>query len=148
PLPAPGLVARGGASPAFGPPPPCWDHRMQAASPPTTGALRIGSPAPTLPALDYHPGARLVFGVGALARLGELARELGGRRALLVPDAGLWAAGHPQRALESLRDAGLDVAVFDGVEENPTTRNVASALERARAHRTDLIVAVGGGSSM
>jgi alcohol dehydrogenase len=90
----------------------------------------------------------VVFGVGALGRLGELARELGGARPLLVTDPGLEAAGHPQRAVESLREAGLEVSVFDGVEENPSTRNVAAALEYARARRIDMIVAVGGGSSM
>ena len=120
---------------------------MQATSP-TLGGLRAGSPDPTLPSLDYQPTTRIVFGVGALARLGEVARELGGTRPLLVTDPGLWAAGHPQRAAESLRAAGLEVIVFDAVEENPTTRHVAAALETARTGRIDLIVAVGGGSSM
>ena len=63
----------------------------------------------------------MVFGAGTLARLGELARELGGTRVLLVTDPGLEEAGHPQRAMASLREAGLEVFVFDGVEENPTT---------------------------
>ncbi|MGI8526604.1 MAG: iron-containing alcohol dehydrogenase [Pseudolabrys sp.] len=98
--------------------------------------------------MDYYPGTRVVFAVGAIVRLGELARDLGGKRILLVTDPGLWAAGHPQRALASLREAGLEVFVFDGVEENPTTRNVAAALDFARANRIDLITAVGGGSSM
>ncbi len=98
--------------------------------------------------MDYHPGTRVVFEAGAIARLGGLARELGGQRILLVTDPGLWAAGHPQRALASLREAGLEVFVFDGVEQNPTTRDVAAALEVARTHRIDLITAVGGGSSM
>ena len=117
-------------------------------SPHAPSDSQVGSPGAGLPSLDYHPGTRVVFGVGVLARLGELARDLNGNRILLVTDPGLWAAGHPQRALASLREAGLEVFVFDGVEENPTTRNVAAALEFARAHRIDLITAVGGGSSM
>jgi alcohol dehydrogenase len=67
---------------------------------------------------------------------------------LLVTDPGLEAAGHPQRALASLRGAGLDVALFDGVEENPTTLHVQRGLAVARDHRADFLVAVGGGSSM
>ncbi len=142
-------AARGGApAAAWTIPPIRWDLRMQATSPPTVGALRTGIPAPTLPSLDYHPTTRVVFGAGAIARLGEIARELGGARPFLVTDPGLWAAGHPQRAVASLRAAGLDVVVFDGAEENPDTRVVATALEVARAGRIDLIVAVGGGSSM
>jgi alcohol dehydrogenase class IV len=122
-------------------------HRMQATSPPTVGA-RAGTAAPALPSIDYQPTTRVVFGAGTLARLGEVTRELGGSRVLLVTDPGLWAAGHPQRAAASLRDAGLEVFIYDAVEENPTTRTVAAALESARRSRIDLIAAVGGGSSM
>jgi alcohol dehydrogenase len=100
------------------------------------------------PAFDFHPLTRVVFGVGALARLGELTRELGGKRVLLVTDPGLKAAGHPGRALASLDAAGLRTFVFDSVEENPTTRHVGIALDFARKHQIDFIIAVGGGSSM
>src|SRR5262245_15906365 len=79
---------------------------------------------PPLPAFYYPPLTRVVFGCGALAQLGALARDLGGTCVLLVTDPGLEAAGHPQRAVASLQDAGLEVFVFDGVEENPTTRHV------------------------
>jgi alcohol dehydrogenase len=101
-----------------------------------------------LPSFDYQPLGRVLFEAGAIARLGAAARELGGTRALLVTDPGLEKAGHPQRALASLRDAGLHVALFDGVEENPTTRHVSNGLELARAEKVDLLVAVGGGSAM
>src|SRR5262245_24897635 len=114
-------------------------------SPGSAPATRLAAP---LPGFDYHPLSRVVFGAGALARLGELARELGGTRVLLVTDPGLEEAGHPQRALVSLHRAGLESWVFDGVEENPTTRHVAAGLELARARKVDLLVAVGGGSSM
>lgn len=101
-----------------------------------------------LPSFDYQPLARVVFEAGALARLGELARGLGGSRALLVTDPGLEKAGHPQRALASLRDAGLQVSLFDGVEENPTTKHVDDGLQYAKREGIDLLVAVGGGSAM
>jgi alcohol dehydrogenase len=97
---------------------------------------------------DYHSPTRVVFGAGTLARLGELARELGESRVLLVTDPGLEAAGHPQRAIQSLRDAGLEVFLFDGVEPNPTDRHVQAGVAFARPHNIDLIVSVGGGSSM
>lgn len=81
-------------------------------------------------------------------RLGELARELGDTRVLLVTDPGLEAAGHPQRAVQSLRDAGLEVFVFDDVEENPTSRHVEQGVRFAAPLKIDLIVSVGGGSAM
>jgi alcohol dehydrogenase len=105
--------------------------------------------APTpLPSFDYQPLTRVVSGAGAMARLGALACELGGSRVLLVTDPGLEAAGHPQRALASLREAGLETFLFDGVEENPSTRHVEAGLEEAKRHDVNLLVAVGGGSAM
>ena len=47
---------------------------------------------------ELESRTRLVFGPGTLARLGELARELGFRRTLLVADAGIVAAGFAARA--------------------------------------------------
>jgi alcohol dehydrogenase len=117
--------------------------------PPITGSgVRPAKGHNPLSAFDYHPLTRVVFGEGTLAQLGALASELGGTRALLVTDPGLEAAGHPQRALASLREAGLEAFVFDGVEENPTTLHVEAGLAEARAREIDLLVAVGGGSSM
>jgi alcohol dehydrogenase len=119
---------------------------MQVTTSPTA-SKRPAAPV-AAPAFDFHPLTRLVFGPGTMGRLGELARELGARRALLVTDPGLWGAGHPQRAREALRSAGLETFVFDGVEENPTGRHVEAGLEVASRHQVDFLVAVGGGSSM
>jgi alcohol dehydrogenase len=94
------------------------------------------------------PLTRVVFAAGALRQLGDLAGELGGDRVLLVTDPGLEAAGHPQRAADSLRSAGLEVVLYDGVEENPTTKHVGQGLELAQRHHVDMLVAVGGGSAM
>src|SRR2546421_9378763 len=77
---------------------------------------------------DFHTPTRVVFGPGSMNRLGELACDLGDTRVLLVTDPGLEAAGHPQRATRSLKDAGLEVFLFDDVEENPTSRHVEAGV--------------------
>jgi alcohol dehydrogenase len=97
---------------------------------------------------DYHSPTRVVYGPGTLDRLGELAREHGESRVLLITDPGLEEVGHPQRAIASLREAGLQVFVFAGVEPNPTNRHVEAGVAFARPLDIDLIVSVGGGSSM
>jgi len=118
---------------------------------PTTTANLVrlfeASPWPLEP-FDFHTTTRVVFGPGSLQRLGELAGELGDTRVLLVTDPGLEAAGHPQLAERSLRDAGLEVFVFDQVEENPTSAHVERGVAFARPLDIDLIVSVGGGSAM
>lgn len=122
---------------------------MKVTSTATSPLSRIFQVPPwPLQPFDFHTPTRVMFGPGTLRRLGELARELGDTRVLLVTDPGLEQAGHPQRALQSLRDAGLEVFLFDGVEENPTNRHVEAGVEFARPLGIDLIVSVGGGSSM
>jgi alcohol dehydrogenase len=113
----------------------------------TTPRLFPAAPMPLQP-FDFHTPTRVMFGPGTLSRLGELARELGATRALLVTDPGLELAGHPQRAKESLLSAGLQVFVFDDVEENPTSKHVDIGVAYAKPLNINLIVSVGGGSAM
>ncbi|MBX3733220.1 MAG: iron-containing alcohol dehydrogenase [Verrucomicrobiae bacterium] len=105
-------------------------------------------PVASLAPFDRTPRTRLVFGNGTLSRLGELAAELGARRVLVVTDPGIVAAGHLVRARASLESGGLEVTVYDGVRENPTTMDVARCLAVARGSGVDLLVGLGGGSSM
>ena len=97
---------------------------------------------------DFHPRTRIVFGPGKVDALGELAGELRARRVLLVSDPGIVAAGHAERGLAALRKAGIETQLFDGVDENPTTENVEAGLALARRHDPELLVGLGGGSSM
>lgn len=97
---------------------------------------------------DFKPQTRVVFGSGSVDRLGDLARETGGNRVLLVTDKGLARAGHETHGVVALESAGLEVVVFDEVRPNPTTEDVDQALGVARERDIDLIVGLGGGSSM
>lgn len=111
------------------------------------------SPVPHAPAFaadgfDVTPRTRLVYGNGALRRLGGLAKELGARRALIVTDTGIVGAGHVARAEASLREAGIETASYTQVRENPTTRDVDQCRQMARDEGIDLFIGLGGGSSM
>jgi alcohol dehydrogenase len=97
---------------------------------------------------DFHPRTRLVFGVNAVERVGEIVRELGAKKVLLVTDPGIAAAGHEQHVLKSLAADGVHAAVFDKVRENPTTRCIDDCLAVAKASGIEAIVGLGGGSSM
>ena len=103
---------------------------------------------PPLGVFDYQPRTRLVFGVGAVECVGELARELPAKKILLVTDRGIAAAGHAERVRRALEAAGLAVAFYDQVEENPSTRCVEKCVSFARAAAIDAIVGLGGGSSL
>ncbi|QDT15752.1 iron-containing alcohol dehydrogenase [Alienimonas californiensis] len=107
------------------------------------------------PGFDWRPRTRVLFGPGTLTRLGELvvppaaAGEAPlGTRALVVTDPGVAAAGHAAAGAEALRAVGIEAAVFEDVRANPTTADVAAAVAAARDHRADLLIGLGGGSSM
>ena len=109
------------------------------------------NPSPQLgsaTSFDYQPRTRVVFGIGSFARLGEIASEFGNGPVLLVTDPGLKQAGHEDSAIASLESEGLKVAVFDDVASNPTTDDVDRCVEFARGKSIQLIVGLGGGSSM
>src|SRR5688572_10817065 len=97
---------------------------------------------------DYQPRTRVVFGVGALQRLGELVGDLGFRRTLLVADRGMIASGHVDEALAALAPSGLEVFRFHDFETNPTTDMVEAGREFAAPLDIDSIIGFGGGSSL
>ncbi|MDB6076000.1 MAG: adhB, partial [Verrucomicrobiaceae bacterium] len=101
-----------------------------------------------LGAFDYQPRTRLVFGPGTLSRVGELAREVGGKRVLVVTDPGIAGAGYPGQAMALIEEEGMVAQVFAEVHENPTTVDVDHCVAAARKFGADLIIGLGGGSSM
>jgi len=99
-------------------------------------------------AFAFPSHTQLVSGVNTVERVGELARELGANKVLLVTDAGIVAAGHAGRLQQNLEAAGLRITLFDRAKENPTTKCVDDCVAVARAARVDCLVGLGGGSSM
>jgi alcohol dehydrogenase len=97
---------------------------------------------------DFQAATRMVFGSGAVERLGEIAAQIPAQRALVVTDEGIVRAGLLQKALKSLSAAGIHREVYDLVRENPTTADVARCAEFARGRKLDLIIGFGGGSSL
>jgi alcohol dehydrogenase len=97
---------------------------------------------------DFHTRTRLVFGLGVFHRLGELARELGFHRTLLVADLGMDACGYVDEAIGLLQASGVEAFPFHQFFENPDTEMVEAGRVFAAAQRVDSIVALGGGSSL
>ncbi|BDG60176.1 iron-containing alcohol dehydrogenase [Caldinitratiruptor microaerophilus] len=90
---------------------------------------------------------RLTIGPGAVSSLGEQVAAVA-RRALIVTDPGLVRAGVVEKVQASLSAAGVNYAVFDQVEENPSDSTCEKAAELCRAEGCQAVVGVGGGSSM
>ncbi len=91
---------------------------------------------------------RAFVGSGSARQLCRHIARTGARRVLVVTDKPLRELGVVDRAIAGLLDAGLDVAIYDGVLPDPTFDQVAMGVEALRAHGGEVILAVGGGSSM
>ncbi len=97
---------------------------------------------------DFQLPTRLVFGAGAIDRIGELASDRGFRRPLVVSDRGLEEAGHVDRALGLLRKAGMKCEVFDDFDINPDAAMVDRGVAFAAGRDFDSVIGLGGGSSL
>jgi alcohol dehydrogenase len=101
----------------------------------------------SLASFEFHARTRVVFGTGEVGRVGALAVELG-RRALLVADPGIVAAGYTARVTALLEASGLEAIAFHDFGENPDSAMVERGREVAAGAAVDVIVALGGGSSL
>lgn len=82
-------------------------------------------------------------------RLGaRLAERFAARRVLLVTDAGLVRAGLIEPIVEDLRGRGFEVAIYDGVVADPPEAVLLAAVQGGRAAGAEMVVGLGGGSSL
>jgi len=91
---------------------------------------------------------RVFYGWGASALAGEKLAELGVRRALVVSDPGVRAAGIVGAVVDRIEAAGIAAAVYAETRPNPTVANVEAGLAVWRGCGCDGIVGLGGGSAM
>ena len=88
----------------------------------------------------------VTFGRGALTEAGDQARTLGCKRVALFTDPVVGRLEHVATVQRSLKDAGIDVVVYDAVRVEPTDASFMAAAAFARDGHFDGYVSVGGGS--
>lgn len=103
-----------------------------------------------LSAFTHEPSPAMSYG---LDRVGALPEDVAtlcgpGARILLVTDPGVVATGIPGAVSKRLAAAGMAVELFDEIESDPTAASIDAASLRARTHRADLILGIGGGSAL
>lgn len=91
---------------------------------------------------------RAFVGSGSAARLCQHIVRTGARKILIVTDKPLRDMGLVARATAELVDTGVDLACYDGVLPDPTYDQVAAGAALARSHGSDVVLAIGGGSSI
>ncbi len=103
-----------------------------------------------LGAFTFSTVPHIVSETGAAKRIGTLVNQHFPkcRRALIVTDAGFLKTGLVDAPIASLRDAGLTVSIFSDVVADPPEPVVLQAVADARKNEVDLVIGLGGGSSM
>jgi alcohol dehydrogenase class IV len=96
----------------------------------------------------YYQPTKIHFGPGCIKDLGVIARNYGQRCLLVTTPSDSLLAPMYNRVKKLLKDSGLEVAHFDKVQPNPTTDIITAGAEVARKQKAELLIGLGGGSSM
>ena len=88
------------------------------------------------------------FGFGAREVLAEEIKNRGYKKVLVVTDKSLFEIGLTKKVTDKLDEAGIEYTVYSDVKPNPTIKNVLDGVEVCKNYGADVIVAVGGGSSI
>ncbi|WP_231554278.1 iron-containing alcohol dehydrogenase family protein [Halobellus rufus] len=91
---------------------------------------------------------RMLFGWGAASEIGTYVAQFDAERAFVVTDEGVAQAGVLDPIVDAIESAGRDCEVWTGVQPDPTDEVVHEAADAYEAANADLIVGVGGGSSI
>lgn len=89
-----------------------------------------------------------LFGEGSSLQAGEKLKGYGCKKVLAVYDMGVKNAGITDKIIASIREQGIEVAVFDGVKADPPDTMIDQGAEIGRAAKVDGVIGIGGGSTM
>ena len=96
---------------------------------------------------EYCVPTRVIFGRDTQKRAGELIKEYGFRKVMIHYGGGsVKRSGLLDQVTASLREAGIEMVLFGGVQANPTLSKALEGMEICRREGVDFILAVGGGS--
>ncbi len=96
----------------------------------------------------FQTTGRIVMGAGSLKGLPDEIRRLDGSKVFIITDPGLVQAGIIKRVENLLSEAGIAFGRFDKVEPDPRFEIVLDALAQLKAEGADIVLGIGGGSSL
>jgi len=96
----------------------------------------------------FRTTRRILFGLGAVEKVGPEAQLLKAKKVLIITDPGIIQSGLLENIEKSLQSVGLPFVIFDGVEPDPRIEVVEKSVEKAKKEGINLIIGFGGGSSL
>jgi alcohol dehydrogenase class IV len=102
----------------------------------------------SLPSFTFRSPLQVIFGTGTLKSLPSVAAKLGSRALVVTGGGSLRRSGRLDGILAALADKGLSATVFEGVEPDPSIQTIDRGRAAFRADGCDLVIAIGGGSTL
>jgi len=96
---------------------------------------------------EFYHKTKIIFGAGAIEKLGEEARIFGSK-AMITCDKGVIAAGILAKAEKALKDNSIDYIVYSDVKANPRDKDCDTVADMAKKNNIDVFIGLGGGSAM
>jgi len=100
-----------------------------------------------LNSFNYYNPTDIRFGWGRVKEIGEIVAQYG-KKCCLVTGSGKSLEQLRESITSLCKEAGIDVKRYNGVSANPTTDMVNAGTEVAKKHDVNVILGVGGGSSI
>jgi len=97
---------------------------------------------------EYLAPTQIIFGRGKLDLLGNIAEQYGNIALVVCGKTSMQKYGYLDRAIKTLKEAGLETFVFDEVSPNPKSDEINRAINMVRKNSCNLIIGLGGGSSI
>jgi len=96
----------------------------------------------------YKMPTEIIMGRGSSKKVGEIIKRLNTNKAFIVTDKDILNLGILNGILRSLEKENINYIIFDEVETDPNTDMIESATEIAKKANCDMVIGVGGGSSI
>jgi alcohol dehydrogenase class IV len=96
----------------------------------------------------FYSPTKIIVGLNSASQVAQEVRQFGGRRVLIVTDPGVVAADLIAPVESSLKAGNVAYVIYDGVEPEPPSRVIDRGAEMYQAKGCDLVLGVGGGSSL
>ena len=101
-----------------------------------------------LVAYQFQTPTKIISGIGSTAEIIKELNDLYAKKVLLITDPGLVQAGVAQQVVEMLKQAAVEVEIFDAVEPDPSIQVATKAAEMAKNAKANVLIALGGGSAI
>ncbi len=96
----------------------------------------------------YSQLCPVLFGPGAAAMTADKVKEFGGTKALCIFDKGVEMTGIADKIVSQLKESGIAVVTFNEVLPDAPDTLINKAGQLARDEKVDIVVGIGGGSSL